>query len=163
MNRARRIPWRLSSSLVLLLAPAVHAQERQLERASWLAGCWESRSGNRTAQEIWFAPAGEVMVSVARSVVAGQFRSAELVLLRSSGGQLVYEASPTGQSPATFPATVTSDTLLIFENPQHDFPRKIGYQRRGADSLLAWIEGGGRRIPYPFARAKCDDVLGTPR
>ena len=156
-------PWLTPGVLAVVLARGLPAQEGGLERASWLTGCWESRSANRVAQEVWFAPSGEVMVSVARSVVGGQFQTAELVLLRRSGGQLVYEASPTGQGPVSFPSIVVSDTLLVFENQEHDFPKRIGYARRGADSLLAWVEGGGRRIPYPYARARCDDVLGRDR
>jgi hypothetical protein len=44
-------------------------------------------------------------------------------------------------------------------NPAHDFPQRIGYLRRGADSLVAWIEGPGtsgvRRVEYPMRRVEC--------
>jgi hypothetical protein len=52
-----------------------------------------------------------------------------------------------------------SDTMVVFENPAHDFPQRVGYQRRGADSLVAWIEGTmqgqARKIEFPYARATC--------
>jgi hypothetical protein len=48
---------------------------------------------------------------------------------------------------------------VVFENAQNDFPQKIGYERRGADSLVAWISGprGGttRRIDFPYKRISC--------
>jgi len=46
----------------------------------------------------------------------------------------------------------------VVENLQHDFPQWILYLRRGADSLIASIEGPGpngtRRISYPYRRAE---------
>jgi len=47
----------------------------------------------------------------------------------------------------------------VFENPMHDFPKKVGYRRIGTDSLLAYIEGPRRgnnlRIEFPYSRARC--------
>lgn len=48
---------------------------------------------------------------------------------------------------------------VVFENPEHDFPKKIFYRRQGPDSLVAGIEGprGGltRTINYPYRRIRC--------
>jgi hypothetical protein len=47
----------------------------------------------------------------------------------------------------------------VFENPQHDFPQKVGYQRGGPGSLLAWVEGTEkgqtRKIEFPYKRIAC--------
>ena len=64
------------------------------------------------------------------------------MLIRAKDGRVDYEAHPMMQPTAVFTATVVSDTLLQFENPRHDFPRLIAYQRRGADSLVARIAAG---------------------
>jgi uncharacterized protein DUF6265 len=52
-----------------------------------------------------------------------------------------------------------SDSAVTFENPSHDFPQRIIYRRRGADSLLARVEGmrGGqlRGSDYPYRRVAC--------
>ena len=49
--------------------------------------------------------------------------------------------------------------MVVFENPQHDFPQKVGYQRTNPDTLLAWIEGSEkgqvRRIEFPYRRLAC--------
>ncbi len=61
---------------------------------------------------------------------------------------------------AEFTSTAVSDSAVTFENPAHDFPQRIIYRRRGADSLIARVEGmrGGhlrgrdfahRRVPCP--------------
>ena len=48
---------------------------------------------------------------------------------------------------------------VVFENLQHDFPQRIGYQRTGPNALLAWVEGSQkgqfRRIEFPYRRATC--------
>jgi hypothetical protein len=47
----------------------------------------------------------------------------------------------------------------VFENPQHDFPRKISYQRVAEDSLTILVAGPGKDgkesvIRYELARAR---------
>jgi hypothetical protein len=82
-----------------------------------------------------------------------------LVVLQEDGGQLTYQAYPSGQLSAVFRSVVVSDTLMLVENPEHDFPQRIGYQPVGADSLAAWIEGSRsgqvRRIAVGYHRASC--------
>jgi hypothetical protein len=99
------------------------------------------------------------MVGQSRTVRGDTLVEYELVLLRERAGDLAYEAHPSGQASAVFVAHSASDALVLFENPEHDFPQTIGYRRRGEDSLLAWIEGvaGGRarRIEFPYARVRC--------
>ena len=72
---------------------------------------------------------------------------------------LAYEAHPSGQPAAVFLSRAVSDSSVLFENLQHDFPQRVGYQRDGPDSLLAWIEGmqngQSRRIDFPYRRAAC--------
>jgi len=52
----------------------------------------------------------------------------------------------------------TGSSRIVFENAQHDFPQRIGYERKGA-SLLAWIEGAQngkpRHIEFPYVRVSC--------
>ena len=74
-------------------------------------------------------------------------------------GRAVYHAEPSGQKPADFEARVVSDTLVTFENLAHDFPQRVTYRRRGADTLVARIEGvrNGqlRGVDFPYVRVRC--------
>ncbi|NNG15374.1 MAG: hypothetical protein HKM89_02755 [Gemmatimonadales bacterium] len=130
-----------------------------IDRAGWLSGCWERGSGDRTIEEQWMAPRGDAMVGMSRSVRDGRLVGYELVLIRGDTTGLVYEAHPSGQESAQFPAILVSDTALVFEDLEHDFPQRIGYDGVGADSLIGWIEGerGGelRRIDFPYRRVSC--------
>lgn len=130
---------------------ATPATRMVIDRASWLIGCWEARGPSRVLQEQWYPPFGGVMQSIGRSMRNDRFVEGEMIVLRPEGDKLVYVASPTGQARTSFISTTISDTLLVFENPTHDFPKLIGY-RRGADSLHAWIEGNGQRVPFSYGR-----------
>lgn len=105
------------------------------------------------------APAGGAMLGVSRTIVRDTVREWEHLSISQTAAGLAYVAKPSGQAEATFPVTQMSDTLLVFENPAHDFPQRILYRRRGADSVIARIEGprGGqvRGIDFPFARVAC--------
>jgi len=147
-------------TFLLLGARDVFGDTEPLARLAWLQGCWEIRAGARTVEECWMRPGGGVMVGMSRTLVDGGFRGREFLILRAAGDTLRYEADPSGQSPTVFTTTTWSDSLVVFENPGHDFPQRIGYRRVGADSLAAWIEGTingqERRIEFPYARVPCE-------
>ena len=146
---------RLIAIVVLLLIP----QQTELDRLSWLSGCWEMRRGTRVTTEMWMPPAGGLMMGASRTVSGGQVRETEQLKLEMQGGRLAYIALPSGQAETRFDATEVSDSGFVVENPVHDFPRKISYRRRGADSLVARIEGPmqgqTRGIDFPMRRISC--------
>ena len=139
-------------------APAAPAG---IQRVAWLQGCWESSSAGRTVEEQWMAPRGGSMLGMGRTVRGGALVEYELVVIKEQGDRLVYEAHPSGQPTATFPSRTIAEASVVFENLQHDFPQRVGYQRNGASALLAWIEGmqGGqiRRIDFSYRRVACGE------
>jgi hypothetical protein len=147
--------------LTLLLFPAAaSAQAELLRQASWLSGCWESRSGNRVAHEFWMPAAGDLMVGGGRMLVDDAARGFEHLRLHAREGRLTYTAIPSGQTETAFTSTMVSDTLLVFENLQHDFPQRIAYRRVSADSVTARVEGPGpegatRGFDVRMARMAC--------
>jgi hypothetical protein len=99
------------------------------------------------------------MIGVSSTVRGDSLVEYELLVLRPIGGVLAYEAHPSSQAVATFTARELTDSTVVFANPTHDFPQEVGYQRVGADSLLAWIDGQlkgkSRRVEFQYARVKC--------
>ena len=60
--------------------------------------------------------------------------------------------------PVPFRCTSMESGRVVFENPTHDFPLKIIYQRSGEDELTVTIEGPGgaegtRQVDFHFRRA----------
>jgi hypothetical protein len=135
------------------------SREDALSRLGFMAGCWELRRGPTLIHEHWMSPLGGMMLGMSRTVVRDSVREFEHLRIETRNGVATYVAHPSGQAETAFVATVVRDTLAVFENPAHDFPRTISYRRLGADSLLARIEGpqGGqnRAISFPMRRLPC--------
>ena len=144
----------------LCVADVGFAQQATVDRIAWLQGCWRSTRGEATVEEQWMAPRGGAMLGMGRTVRGSKLVEYELVLITEQEGRLAYEAHPSGQPTATFMATTATDTSVVFENPQHDFPQRVGYRRNGADALDAWVEGQAdgksRRVDFSYQRARCD-------
>jgi len=147
------------AALIAVAAGAEPAPRTGISRAAWLAGCWQAVSPRRTVEESWMAPRGRSMIGVSRTVQGDSLAEYELVVLREQGAVLVYEAHPSGQPGAVFRSRELTDSSVVFENPAHDYPQRIGYRRVGTDSLLVWIDGaiGGRprRVDFQYRRVGC--------
>jgi TolB protein len=151
---------RRAFALLLLIPPGVgQSQTSPLARAGWLAGCWELRAPNRVTLEMWMPPLGDLMLGASRTTVGAATSESEQLKLKAEGDRIVYIAAPSGQKETSFASTTIADTLIVFENPAHDFPQRIIYRRRGADSIVARIEGPGpngtRGINFPMRRSNC--------
>jgi hypothetical protein len=149
----------LAASLIVVAMaatsqPAAHA----ITDVAWISGCWEMRRNNRHVVEQWTAPEGGTMMGVSRTVVNGKTTEWEFLIIRQGASALEYVARPSGQPEAIFTATRVSAAEVVFENPAHDFPKKILYRRDGT-TLTAAIDGPmngqARRIEFPYTRATC--------
>lgn len=134
-------------------------RSRSLSELQWLVGCWERARPNGRLVERWSEPADGIMTGVSTSVRDTTRRVTERLRLFYRGDTLIYEASPARQPMNEFRATMVSADEIVWEDPEHDFPRKITYRRVGPDSLFARVEGdrAGRQPPidYPFKRSPC--------
>lgn len=142
-------------------APTVPANQpgSGIQRVSWLQGCWRMQQGEQTIEEQWMRPRGRSMVGMSRTVRGDELVEYELVVLREKSDRMTYQAYPSGQPSAVFTSTDVGDSTIVFENVEHDFPQRIGYELKGIN-LSAWIEGTRegrlRRIEFPYTRAVCD-------
>ncbi len=150
----------LTAGLLVLVVPAAQAQTaEQLDRLSYLSGCWELRTPTRVTHEQWMAPLGGMMLGMSRTVAGDVVREWEALRIEARGGGLVYAVQPGGRPATDFTATVVTDSSVTFANPEHDFPQRIIYRRVGSDSLIARIEGEmngqNRGIDFPMRRVGC--------
>jgi WD40 repeat protein len=131
----------------------------RLAPLAWLAGCWELRTAQRVTLEMWMPPDGNLMLGASRTVSSGEVREFEQLRLGWQGDSLVYTAIPSGQKETQFRGGAPSDSAFTVANPAHDFPQRITYRRRGAEAMLARIEGPGtngvRGIEFPMKRVAC--------
>ena len=151
----------LLAGLSSLAGAPAQAEQAQLERRSWLAGCWAAEKGEAGTVEHWLPLAGGTMLGVGRTVKNGRTVEHEFLQIRlNAEGQVVYIALPSRQKEATFVATSIGDRAVTFENPAHDFPQRILYTAVGETGLAARIEGQRngttRGIDYSMRRVACE-------
>lgn len=149
----------LLAALLLAATPAAGMQAAGIARLQWMQGCWETSAGARTVEEHWMAPRGRSMLGMSRTVAGGSLVEHEFIVLREEGDRFAYEAHPARQPAAVFLSREVGDSMLLFENLEHDFPQRIGYRRDGPDTLVAWIEGTvngkARRVDFAYRRVVC--------
>ena len=155
----RRIAVLLSVGVALTgFSPAFAQPGSPIDRVAWLHGCWQTSGGPAVVEEQWMAPRGGTMIGMGRTVRDTRTTEYELVVLKEQDGRLAYEAHPSGQSSAVFLSREITDTSVVFENTEHDFPQRVGY-RRSESGLAAWIEGTlkgqTRRVDFNYTRVPC--------
>ena len=131
----------------LVLFASFLPQTTTLSDISWIAGDWQTApGGRRQIEEHWTAVAGGSMMGVSRTieVTGAGDKTVEFEYLRieQRADAIYYVAHPKARCPGTdFKLTRASATEAVFENPQHDFPKRIIY-RKTDDGLTASIDAG---------------------
>lgn len=138
--------------------PARAQASSALDRAAWLAGCWRREAGNAVVDEQWMEPLGGSMLGMTRTVRGGRVVEYEHLRIEARGSDVYLVALPSGQALAEFKLAAGQGPTLVFENPEHDFPKTIRYAPNGVDSLLATIAGDGREVRFPYGRVECPGV-----
>lgn len=124
-----------------LEATPAAATTPDLRRLAWLAGSWSSAQGGRVTEEHWTTPDDRLMLGMSRSSRNGRAESFEFLRIVARRDSILYVALPGGRGETEFALAELSDERVVFENPSHDFPRRIVYARRGRDVLVARVEG----------------------
>jgi hypothetical protein len=134
----------------------------ELQKSKWLLGEWEKKDCLGTLKEIW--------TTQDDSTYAGQsyyFQNEkdtlhnEQIELVQEGENLIYKAIVKGENndeAVPFQLTKDEDSLLVFENPKHDYPQKIEYKLQKNGSIVATISGKQRgkvsSESYPMNKVK---------
>ena len=165
---ARRVAvWLVVGAVLTPFQPVFAQPQLSIDRVAWLHGCWQTtppapgggqRGEGAIVEEQWMAPRGGTMIGMGRTVRGGRMTEYELVVLKEQDGRLAYEAHSSGQPSAVFLSHEITDSSVVFENAEHDFPQRVGYRRSGS-GLSAWIEGTMkgqmRHIDFVYQRVPC--------
>ncbi|MCU0866957.1 MAG: DUF6265 family protein [Planctomycetes bacterium] len=116
----------------------------------WLAGAWVgSRSSGSSIEERWSPPLGGAMLAVSRTVNAsGKMVAFEYLRIVERDGGLVYAAQPGGAKATEFVLTELSKARAVFDNPRHDYPKRIVYELAadgGLSATIGYLKGGTPR------------------
>ncbi len=123
---------------------------------TWLAGAWVgTKSTGSSIEERWSPPLGGAMLGLSRTVnTSGKMVGFEYLRIVERDGGLVYIAQPGGRAATEFVLSELTASLAVFENPRHDYPRRIAYEL-SAEGVLTTTVGqskGGTPMRIEFKR-----------
>jgi uncharacterized protein DUF6265 len=127
----------------LILFTSVSVENPTLADIAWISGDWQTApGGRRQIEEHWTGVAGGSMMGVSRTVAGDKTVEFEYLRIEQREDGIYYVAHPKARCPGTdFKLTRSSATEAVFENPQHDFPKRIIYRKTDA-GLTASIDAG---------------------
>jgi len=125
----------------VLAAAGIAAAPPSLEQLSWMAGSWAGEERGVEMEEVWTEPKGGLMLGVHRDVSGGKAVFFEYLRIEVTPEGIVYTASPRGGKATSFRLVGSGGSRVVFENPEHDFPKRILYWLGEDGSLHARIEG----------------------
>ena len=142
-----------AASLISCRNPA----KEQLSKLAWLEGSWEGVSGETVMREKWNKVNDALMTGSAHVLVEKDTVFSERIRIMAVDTSVLYVVFIPGVPDSTsFALTSYENDEAVFENPDHDFPKRIVYRKVGSDSLYAYIEGPVdgevKREVFPYKR-----------
>jgi hypothetical protein len=116
-------------------------EQQSLNGLAWMTGYWIGSDEGSEAEECWLGPKGGLMLGVHRDVNESGSAFFEYLRIEQTAEGIVYFASPGGREATAFALAETSERRVVFENPAHDFPRRISYWLDEDAALHARVEG----------------------
>ena len=139
----------LKSSSVCLYRKAEDIESRdpvaaRIDEVAWLVGNWSGEQRAESIEERWSAPAGGAMLATSRTIRGGKMVAFEFLRIIERGAKLIYVAQPNGAPPTEFTLVELEGERAIFENPLHDYPQRITYERvdEQLTAEIGHIDGG---------------------
>ena len=147
------------NTLLLILLTCFSCQQKttfsELEKADWFLGRWENKTPEGTFSEEWKIENDSLLLGKSFFIKENDTLFSETVRLVQRENNLFYIVTVPNQNeakPVEFKLTSSTSDYLVFENPAHDFPKKITYKLVTKDSLYAEISGDEKSQGFPFKK-----------
>lgn len=144
----------------------VHGQqaERPLAALGFMAGCWRGDAGgDRTIEEQWTAADSDLMLATTRYLddETGRTRGWEFSRIAADSAGITLFPAPFGTVQGRFRMAPSPAGEARFEDPAHDFPKRIIYRKLDERTLVVHLDAGEgshetmdlrlERVPCPSA------------
>src|SRR5688572_27772802 len=112
-------------SFVLILSSFGHADnvKGNLEKLSFLEGCWKGEDKGSVVYESWGNSDGNVMLGASKTVSGGRLESFEFLSVVVKDQKILYMPYINGTNTVSFSLVQSGDATAEFSNPTHDFPK----------------------------------------
>lgn len=142
----------------------VQEGERPLSGLGFMAGCWRGDAGvDRTIEEQWTAADSDVMLATTRYLDdnTGRTTGWEFSRIIADSAGITLFPAPFGTQQGRFRMVPSPAGEARFEDPAHDFPKRIIYRRVGERTLAVHLDAGEgsreamelrlERVPCPYS------------
>lgn len=150
-----------ATTVLVVLSSWTINYENHIEKAEWLIGTWENKTSRGSIYETWSKVNDTEFSGKSYALKERDTILFESIRLVQEEGTLFYIPTVKKQNaglPVRFALKVTTDTTLVFENPQHDFPQMISYTKIDKTHLIAEISGvkngQARKQVFPMQKIK---------
>lgn len=128
-----------------------------LDAVAFMAGTWCSSppSGGTMIEEHYTTPSANLVLGTTRYLRDGATVGHEITRIGADSAGVVLTPTPSGQAAVPFRLTESAPGRAVFENPEHDFPVRIEYERVG-DELVARALGADGAGPE-WRMSPCPD------
>lgn len=109
---------------------------------SWLSGDWCGERNGVQNEEHWSSEKAGVMLGWHRDIRDGRLLGFEFMRITRNDDGLQFRAQPNGKPETVFPATHHAIGEIVFEQPAHDFPKRVRYALSHGGQLLARVDDG---------------------
>jgi len=153
---------RLLTALLLTLAVSAATADPasscdSLGSLRWLLGDWVADGSKTTFHESWaeVAPHTFEGAGIERAKPDGSIKGGEVLRLVEMAGGVFYLSKVThNELPIAFRLTECADGRFVFDNPAHDFPRRLEYVLAPDGRLTVNVSDGGEKgFSLNFARS----------
>lgn len=127
----------------------------QFKKLEWLIGNWQrcNAKPGESGIERWQKVSEYKLIGAGITLKGRDTVFAEALEICIQGKNILYIVKLSDERlPVVFKLTRINENGFTFENPDHDFPKKIEYQNSD-NSLNAVVSAGNHKIIYKFLRS----------
>src|SRR5687768_7272904 len=131
------------------------------QQLTGLEGMWMMKTQKGMVGEEWIKVNDKHLQNRGFIIRGADTIVTETVALQHTENNIIYTSTVVDQNkqaPVAFILSSASNNTFVFENPAHDYPKRISYQLVNKDSLYAWIDGGkeqpDKRSAFSYTRVK---------
>jgi hypothetical protein len=114
----------------------------KIAELAWISGSWQTVSGSKRFEEHWTKAARNAILGMGRTLVEDKMVFFEYLRIEARTDGIYYVAHPKAGPGTDFKLTSLDGSQALFENPQHDFPKRILYRKNPDGSITARVDGG---------------------
>lgn len=146
------------TGIIFLAAFNLKDNSKTFKKLYSLEGTWKMNTKRGAVCEEWKKMDKNYLQNKGYMIKGKDTIISERVALTNTKAGIFYTSTVEDQNkkqPIAFKMTKAEGNIFVFENPQHDFPKRIVYKLITSDSLHAFIDDGtetGKKQNFYYKR-----------